>query len=189
MRFWLLIFLLLPSIAFAQSPCVGPCAPLTILTVKSLATPGTQVPLTGTTSISNIAVVPVPAGLGNNGGVMLTCLWTVTSSTNAKTLAVIWSNTSGATTGFQLGTNIVANATTFVTGQTLHYGRNQNATNVQKAFPAVPTSPFGSSAAGATTGAVNTALPSFLNITGTLALGTESITVEGCQGMATISSP
>lgn len=176
---FLALLALLPCVAVAQQPApIGTPPPL----VYPLATPGTA-SLTGTTSLTNIAVVPVTGPLGKNGGVLLSCLWTYTNSANNKTLAVIWSNTSGATAGFQLGTNIVA--TTSATLQTLHIGRNQGATNVQKVFPATPSTPFGTSATAPTAGAVDTTLPSFLNINGTLALGTETINVEGCQGVAT----
>lgn len=174
---FLALALLAPAAAMAQQITPGASS------MVSIGTPGTQVPLTGSTSMTNIAVIPVPA-LGKNGGVMVSCLWTVTSSTNAKTLAAIWSNTSGATSGFQLGTNITAAVTTIVTEQTMHIGRNMNANGAQKSFPAAANTPFGSSAAGAGAGTVDTTLPSFININGQLALGTESIAVENCFGLA-----
>lgn len=177
---FLALALLVPAGVAAQQITPGAAS------VVPLGTDGSQQPLTGSTSITAIAVVPVPA-LGKNGGVFLTCLWSLTSSTNNKRLQVIWSNTSGATSGgIQLGTNIDAAVTTIVSENTAHIGRAMNATNAQKSFPAVPSSPFGSSAAAATSGAVNTSLPSYLNMIGTLAVGAESITVENCLGFADI---
>lgn len=186
MRFLPLAFLLLPTLAFAQTTLPGPGPSSGTPSVVALATVGAA-SLTGTTSITNIAVVAVPANLGKNGGVELKCLWTIPNNANNKILAVFWSNTSGATTGFQLGTNITA--TTSATLRTFHDGKNQNATNVQKTYAVTPITPFGASGSAVVSGAVNTALPSFLNITGTLGVGTDTITVEGCQGVATISNP
>lgn len=191
MRLTLFAFLLFPGLAFAQYPNAGPGPPPAVLTVKALATPA-PASITGPVVATNIAVVPVPAGLGKNGSVQLSCLWTTTGDTNTRTIYVVWSNTSAATavgTGLAMGANVVLTLAAQVSIQTWYAGRNMNATNAQKSFPATSITPFGTSISAHNAGTVDTSLPSFLNINAIPTNAGDTVTVEGCQGFATISSP
>jgi len=134
-----------------------------------------QTSVTGTTSETNLAALKIPGGvLGKNGHVEIKALWSFTNSANTKTLWVRMSSTAGVTgqpSGF-------AQVTTTATAQTLSVFRNMNATNSQRAYGGgQTTAPFGSGAGADTTATSDTTQDTYINLDGTLALGTETITL------------
>ena len=85
--------LLLASPATAQ---VGVAPPSGFIVA---ATQG-QVSVTGTTSVTNVAALRVPANsVGRNGHVEIKALITFTNSANNKVLGIRWGTTAGATSG------------------------------------------------------------------------------------------
>ena len=134
-----------------------------------------QTSVTGTTAETNLASLRIPAGsMGRNGHVEVKSLWSYTNSANNKTLGGRLSATGGNISGTSLGG---AFATTTATAQILWVIRNNNATNSQTLWGAQPVTPFGSSANALLAPAIDTTQDTFINLTGTLALSTETLTL------------
>ncbi len=151
--------------ALAAIPRAARCEPWI------LAQSGVAVPLTGTTSETTLASIVLPArALGKNGALRIVTLWSMTSSANNKTPRIKLG-----------GTTFVAPV--YGTGVTSlqHFAmlRNRGAANSQVAHASTTQNVFGAGAGSAvTTGAVDTAADQPLVITGQLALGTETLTLE-----------
>jgi hypothetical protein len=135
--------------------------------------------VTGTTGETNLAALRIPANsMGANGVVQITSLWTYPNSSNNKTMLCRYTATAGTTGGGS--TNLVgANnvVTTTVNSQITQILRNNNATNSQICYGGIPTTPFGATVGPATTQAIDTTADSYININGTLALSTETLTL------------
>lgn len=135
----------------------------------TLAQSAVAAPVTGTTSETVLATIPIPANsLGVNGTLRITTLWTITSSANNKTLRVKL----GGTPFLDIAMTTTASA---------HFQthiRNRGAANSQIGFILGSGFPFSTSGGSPSTGAVNTATAQNLEITGQLANGTETITLE-----------
>jgi hypothetical protein len=71
-----------------------------------------------------------------------------------------------------------AQNTTAMFGDLKFESGNSGATNAQAIYPAI-NAPFGSTAIAVNTTAVDTTADAFVNINGTLALGTETLTLLG----------
>lgn len=133
---------------------------------------------TGDTTETVLVTVAIPAAtLGANGQVVVETVWTMTSSANSKT-AKIYFGASGAGTG---GT-VLLNAA-FTTTASLHDMRgvfNRNATNSQIGMSGTGLNTGSWASAGGTppTPAVDTTAATELAISGTLANGGETITLE-----------
>jgi len=128
--------------------------------------------LTGTTAETNLASLRIPANsMGKNGVIELKCLWSYTNSANVKTHNYRWNNTPGG------GVSITSSGpTTTATAQAFLIIRNTNATNVQVTYN-TPLNPFGTSGGTPTTN-LDTTQDTWLNITGQLALSTETLTLQ-----------
>lgn len=125
--------------------------------------------VTGTTSETTLATIPVPAGLmGLNGVLRVTAMWTVTNSANNKALRVVFGGS--LFSGVDLTTTASAQFQTHI--------RNRGAANSQIGFIVSSGFPFATSGGSPVTGAVNTAVAQNLLITGQLASGAETITLE-----------
>ena len=162
----------MPAVGSAQQ-ISGNFSPVTIVASTGAAS------VTGTASETNLQVLKVPANsMGPNGAIYLACLWTYTNSSNAKTLTVRFTSTSGAVSGGVLGSAI--SVTTTATTQSLHIIRNNNATNSQTAYAGSGTGPFGSAAAALTSLSVDTTQDAFIDVNGTLANTGETITAQHC---------
>jgi len=134
-----------------------------------------QTSVTGTTAETSLASLRIPAGsMGKNGHIEVKALWSYTNSTNNKTLATRWAPTAGGIVGVPV---VFATTTTTATGQTLVVIRNNNATNAQNSYNATAFSPFGSSGNANVVGAIDTTVDMWVNLTGALALSTETITL------------
>ena len=135
-----------------------------------VAQSGTASSVTGTTSETVLATIPIPAGaLGINGVLRITALWSYTNSANNKTLRINF----GGTTWF----NQVQTTTASAQGMTMI--RNRGSVTSQVGYAISAGSAFGSTSVANATAAINMAVAQNLTITGTLALGTETITLEG----------
>lgn len=123
--------------------------------------------VTGTTVETVLASIVVPGGImGQNGILRITAFWSYPNSANNKSCRIKLG-------GVQL--NSVGN-TTSVSLQTMVLIRNRGAANSQICIAG---SGVGSSAIAPAVGAVDTTVDQVLAITGTLALDTETITLEG----------
>ena len=137
--------------------------------------------ITGTSNgvETNITNIKIPAGsMGTDGEVELVCLWGYTNSANNKTLVVRYSSTAGSTSGGFFITSTVA--TTTVGARMVLYISNNHATNAQILSPNSGVTPFAANNAALVALAIDTTADSFINLSGTLALGTETITVQHC---------
>ena len=135
----------------------------------------TGMSVTGTTAETALANCTIPAGaIGTSGRLRITTQWTFTGSTNTKTPRVRFHTASGV-----LGTvymvNAVATAAQVAAKCTGHIWNR-----------AVANSQIGNAICGDLTGtssvsvtsAIDTAAATFVNLTGQLALGTETLTLD-----------
>ena len=149
-------------------------------------TPGTWVPfnippiqsyvasaaLTGTTAETTMATINVPGNLlGPKGVLVLTTLWSATAVGGTKTQrakfggTTLWTGTMAANAlGSYLGIVQIA---------------NRNATNSQIATPPTITSGYGQNNAAIVTTALDTTAVQQITVTGQLAVGTDTLTLEG----------
>lgn len=132
--------------------------------------------VTGTTAETNLATISLPAGfMSANGGLRTTLL----SSTNAGTTNLKTVNARLSTSSGVSGSGFISlgNSSSSSTGSAIMIPfYNQNNTSVQRAIgTGIPS--YGTS--GVISMAVATASPIFINITGTLAVGTDSISLYG----------
>jgi hypothetical protein len=139
------------------------------------------VPLTGTTTETNLAALRIPGGsMGAGGTINLQCFWTYPNSANAKTLQYRFTSTPGSTSGGQMGSP--PSPTTTTNTQTLHIVHN-TAVNAQLVSPGQPTAPFGSLAAAAFPNSIDTSADSFINVNGQLASAAETLTLQHCVAL------
>lgn len=124
---------------------------------------------TGDTTETALATITIPAGtIGANGQVEVIALWSVTNNANSKTLKV------------KLGATAFTSVSTTSTGSFQTYtriaNRNSQASQVAMAFGAG--NAFASSGGANTTAAIDTSVDTTLTLTGTLAVGTDTVTLE-----------
>jgi hypothetical protein len=144
-------------------------------TPSVVATTTGSVPLTGVTVETNLAALRIPAGtIGANGVVEVIALWSYPNSANNKTLIVRF-GASGATSGGAAGPALIV--TTTQTAQTRTIIRNNNAANSQVCFSVTPSTPYGVANQPVATIGANTAADVYVNLNGTLAVGTETLTL------------
>lgn len=130
---------------------------------------GVAAPVTGTTAETTLATIPLPAGImGLNGVLRITMVWTVTNSANNKSLRVV------------LGGSLFSGVdlTTTASAQFQVHIRNRGVANSQIGFISSSGFPFSTSGGSPVTGTVDTAVAQNLLITGQLASGAETITLE-----------
>lgn len=121
-------------------------------------------PLTGSTSLTVLASILVPAGLmGLNGSIRVSAGTTITNNANTKTLsfalggAALLSVSTTAATGLQL-TSIIGNRGALSSQISRAYGNNGAGSEV--------------------TSAINTGVDQILTINGQLGVGTDSMTLD-----------
>lgn len=125
--------------------------------------------VTGATTETTLATIAIPAGsMGGNGQFEVITVWSYTNSANNKVLRVKL----GATQ-FTVGT-----MTTTASSQLYTRVANRNSAASQVAHAAGNAPGFASSSGAVTTGTIDTSTDQNITITGQLALGTESITLE-----------
>jgi hypothetical protein len=133
-------------------------------------------PLTGTTSETNIAAIRIPAGsMGPFGVVRVSALFSCTNNANNKTVTFRFTQASGAVAGGFIAAPVVTTVTAISLQTTI---RAAGVTNSQQVYPSI-NAPFGSVSTANDVIAVDTTADSFVNINGTLAVGTDTLTLLG----------
>lgn len=130
---------------------------------------GSAVSLTGTTAETAMASITIPANmLGASGTIIVIAIWSHTNSANNKTKRV------------KYGAFDMANAhiETTTASSRDYYSMHQRTTATQVSYS---TSGFGNSANAVITGTVDSTTDQTLTITGQLALGTETLTLEAVR--------
>ena len=127
------------------------------------------VALTGTTVETTLVTITIPAGLiGSNGKVKLYPLWSTTNNANTKTLRV----------KFPYNTVYTAPASNTVHVSGLVIIRNLGSESVQRVSSGILAGLGGTTTSIAQT-TINTSAATTITITGQLAVGTDTMTLEG----------
>ena len=127
------------------------------------------VALTGTTVETTLVTITIPAGLiGSKGKVKLYPLWSTTNNANTKTLRV----------KFPSNTVYTAAASNIVHVAGLVIIRNLGSESVQRVSSGILAGLGGTTSSIAQT-TINTSAATTLTITGQLAVGTDTMTLEG----------
>ena len=125
--------------------------------------------VTGTTAETTLVTITIPAGLiGSNGKVKLYPLWSTTNNANTKILRV----------KFPLGAVYTAYASNTVHVSGLVIIRNLGSESVQRVSSGMLAGLGGTTSSIAQT-TVNTSAATTITITGQLAVGTDTMTLEG----------
>ena len=133
--------------------------------VFSLSAP---VSLTGSTSVVTLATITIPAGLlGANGKLKIYPLWATTNNANVKTLRAVF----GGSTCTTMTSQSVPNNSGLV------IIRNTNSESAQKTSSGLVAG-IGSSFGGIALTTVDTTAATTLVISGQLAVGTDTLTLE-----------
>ena len=128
----------------------------------------TAVALTGTTVETTLVTITIPAGLiGSKGKVKLYPLFSATNNTNNKTVRIKL----GGSTGYFLQSYSYAQLSNLV------IFRNFNSESVQKVSSGLPAG-LGSTGGSFTSLTIDTSAATTITITGQLAVGTDTMTLE-----------
>lgn len=145
--------------------------PVTGIAVIAQANPGTSV--TNTAAETNLATITIPAGLLSTTGVLRgTMLFSNNSSAGIKTSIVRLSATSGIT-----GNSFYIETAASLTGARGQFEIRNNG-SLSSQIGGI-TAQFGFGANALSTATINTAIASFLNIDGSLATTTDTLTLVG----------
>ena len=126
--------------------------------------------LTGTTSVTTLATITIPAGLiGTNGKVKFYPLWSNTNNASTKTLRVI---INGAVTVY------TATSQNSVHNSGLLILRNFNSETIQRMSSGM-TAGLGSTTASIAATTINTTVPVTVAVAGQLANSADTMTLEG----------
>lgn len=138
---------------------------------------GASVALTGSTSETVMATITIPAGvLGPNGSVRVRTLWSATNNANNKTRRIRY-GALGAGTGGAVMLGIAS--ASVATMQHYTQWTNRNATNSQVGMATgAGTGGFTESTSAIATAAIDTTAATDVVITGQLATGTDTLTLE-----------
>ena len=124
--------------------------------------------LTGPTSIVTLATITIPAGLlGANGKLKIYPLWSTTNNANAKTLRL---NFGGAVCSTMTSQSVPNNSGLLII-------RNINSESVQKCSSGLVAG-IGASVGSIAVLAIDTTAATTITITGQLAVGTDTLTLE-----------
>ena len=133
--------------------------------IFSLSAP---VPLTSSTSVATLATITIPAGLlGANGKLKIYPLWATTNNANVKTLRV---NIGGLLCTTMVSQNVPNNSGLVII-------RNTNNEAAQKCSSGLVAG-IGSSSGSIAAPTVDTSAATTITITGQLAVGTDTLTLE-----------
>ena len=133
--------------------------------IFSLSAP---VSLTGSTSAVTLATITIPAGLlGANGKLKIYPLWATTNNANVKTLRAIFG---GSTCTTMFSQSVPNNSGLLII-------RNTNSESAQKTSSGLVAG-IGSSSGSIASTTVDTSAAKAITITGQLAVGTDTLTLE-----------
>lgn len=142
-----------------------------------LAASAVAASVTGTTNETALATVTIPAGaMGLNGAIEIRTVWMFTNSANTKTLRVRLGGIGGT-----VFLNVAPTTTASSTDTRRIRNRGSAASQVGSAPASQVPGLIGSSSSFITTGTVDTSAAQDLVISGALALGTETITLESYE--------
>ena len=148
-------------------------SPVTVLAQSAVA-----VPHTGDTNETILATIAVPANaIGRNGRLAISAVWSYTNSGNNKLLKIRFGASGSGLSGTAF---LQSTATTSTVMAALTSLANRNAASSQVGGASGST-PFGQSSGTPVTMAIDTTAATEINITGQLALATETITLESYQ--------
>ena len=134
--------------------------------IFSLSAP---VSLTGSTSVVTLATITIPAGLlGANGKLKIYPLWATTNNANVKTLRVVFGGGSALTT--MTSQSVPNNSGLLII-------RNLNSESAQKTSSGLVAG-IGSSFGSIASTTVDTTAATTITLTGQLAVGTDTLTLE-----------
>ena len=137
-----------------------------------LALSGAAVPLTGGTGETTLATITVPAGLmGLNGIIQIRTTWSMTNNANNKTCRVRFSGASGT----QFLAAVLPSAQT---AQNMCIIQNRNSLSSQVGHTSGTFNSFNFNTGALTTASVNTAVDTTIVISGQLASGADTMTLE-----------
>jgi len=126
------------------------------------------VSLTGSTSVVTLATITIPAGLlGANGKLKIYPLWATTNNVNQKTLRAIFS---GSTCSTMTSQSVPNNSGLVII-------RNTNSESAQKTSSGLVAG-IGASSGSIASTTIDTTAATTLVITGQLAVGTDTMTLE-----------
>lgn len=126
--------------------------------------------LTGTTSVTTLATITIPAGLiGTNGKVKFYPLWSNTNNANAKTLRVVLN---GVTTVY------TATSQNSVHNSGLLILRNFNSETIQRMSSGMVAG-LGSTTGSIAAATIDTTVPLTVTVTGQLANSADTMALEG----------
>ncbi len=133
--------------------------------IFSLSAP---VPLTSSTSVATLATITIPAGLmGANGKLKIYPLWSTTNNANIKTLRL---NIGGMLCSTMVSQSVPNNSGLLII-------RNINSESVQKCSSGLVAG-IGASSGSIASPTVDTSAATTITITGQLAVGTDTLTLE-----------
>lgn len=134
-----------------------------------LAQSATAQSVTGTTTETTLATITIPGGMmGANGKLRVSALFSMTNNANNKTPRIRLGGSETLAAPF-------ASASAISLARTI---ANRGATNSQLSEPGTSTG-FGTAGSAVVTTAVDTSVDQSLTITGQLAVGTDTLTLEG----------
>lgn len=137
----------------------------------------TGMSVTGTVNETALASITIPAGaMGANGGVEIRTVWTITGSTNAKTLRVRLGGAAG--TQFLASVFSSASSVTFSDARRI---KNRNSQSAQVGSASVGAVSVGTGTTALPTATENTANAVDVVISGQLASAGETITLESYE--------
>lgn len=139
---------------------------------RVLAASAAAVSHTGNTNETTLATVPIPAGvMGSKGILRVTTLWSHTNSVNNKTLRI------RPGSGNRL---LVANVTTSAStrDQRMFSNRDSTASQISGGNGGLATGNWGATADAVVTNTIDTTAAFDFTITGQLASGSETVTLE-----------
>ena len=124
--------------------------------------------MTGSTSVVTLATITIPAGLlGANGKLKIYPLWSTTNNANVKTLRL---NIGGAVCSTMASQSVPNNSGLLII-------RNINSESVQKCSSGLVAG-IGASAGSIASTTIDTTAATTITITGQLAVGTDTLTLE-----------
>src|SRR5215472_477231 len=133
--------------------------------------------LTGTTSETAMFDVPVPANaMGPVGILRVTTAWSMTNNTNNKQMRGRFSTTANNVAGSMI---LNVGATSVAVMQTQSITRNAAATGSQMTHAVGQANPYLAVPAALVSASVDTTQVTHLTVTGTLAVGTDTLTLLG----------
>jgi hypothetical protein len=159
-----------PSQFTVASLCLGNiCAPVTTICASSVA-----IPLTGSTTETNLATCQVPPMLANSC-LRVRTAWSMTGNTDSKTPRVRYNTAAGIAGAIFM--SAATSTATNISGVFETMWCNQNSTGAQKNY-GQSSGLLGFGAAAAATSAISTTAPTFINFTGLLGTSTDTLSLE-----------